>query len=55
MIKNNAIGSSFDSFLEEENILVQTEAVASKRVFVYKNVTNNRKNEIVKDRYAKTH
>ena len=35
MKKSNAIGSSFDSFLEEENILVQTEAVAAKRVFAY--------------------
>ena len=35
MKKNSAIGSSFDSFLEEENILAETEAVAAKRVLAY--------------------
>ena len=35
MKKGNAMGSSFDSFLEEENVLAKTEAVAAKRVFAY--------------------
>ena len=35
MEKNRAIGSSFDSFLQDENILAETEAVATKRVLAY--------------------
>ncbi len=35
MKKSSAIGSSFDSFLEEETILAQTEAIATKIVFAY--------------------
>ena len=33
MIDKKHIGSSFDTFLEEENILQEAEAVAIKRVF----------------------
>ena len=35
MLDNNHIGSNFDSFLEEENILQESEAVALKRVIAY--------------------
>lgn len=35
MIDKKHIGSSFDSFLEEENILQESEAVAIKRVIAY--------------------
>lgn len=35
MIDNKHIGSSFDSFLEEEDILQESEMVALKRVIVY--------------------
>ncbi len=35
MIDNEHIGSSFDSFLEEENILQESEAIAIKRVIAY--------------------
>jgi antitoxin HicB len=35
MKPTKSIGSSFDSFLQEENILAQSEAVAAKRVIAY--------------------
>ena len=35
MMDKKHIGSSFDSFLEEENILQESEAVAIKRVIAY--------------------
>ena len=35
MIDKKHTGSSFDSFLEEENILQESEAVAIKRVIAY--------------------
>ena len=35
MIDKKHIGSNFDSFLEEENILQESEAVAIKRVIAY--------------------
>ena len=35
MIDKKHIGTSFDSFLEEEEILQESEAVALKRVIVY--------------------
>ena len=35
MIDKKHIGSSFDNFLEEENILQESEAVAIKRVIAY--------------------
>ena len=35
MIDKNKLGSNFDSFLEEENILQESEAVALKRVIAY--------------------
>ena len=35
MEKSRAIGSSFDSFLQDENILAKTEAVATKRVLAH--------------------
>lgn len=35
MANNKHIGSSFDSFLEEENLLQESESVAIKRVIAY--------------------
>lgn len=35
MFNKKRIGSSFDSFLEEENLLQEVDAVAIKRVIVY--------------------
>jgi len=35
MIDKNKLGSNFDSFLEEENLLQESEAVAIKRVIAY--------------------
>lgn len=35
MIDKKYIGSNFDSFLEEENILQESEAIAIKRVIAY--------------------
>lgn len=35
MIDKKHIGTSFDSFLEEENLLQESEAVALKRVIAY--------------------
>ena len=35
MVNKKHIGSSFDNFLEEENILQESEAVAIKRVIAY--------------------
>lgn len=35
MIDKNKLGSSFDSFLEEETLLQESEAVALKRVIAY--------------------
>ena len=35
MPKKGRIGSDFDDFLEEEGLLVEAEAVAAKRVFVF--------------------
>ena len=34
-MKNKHIGSSFDDFLKEEELLVETEATAAKRVLSY--------------------
>ena len=34
-MKNKHIGSSFDDFLKEEELLVETEATAAKRVLAY--------------------
>jgi hypothetical protein len=33
--KNKHIGSDFDDFLKEENILEETEAIASKRILAF--------------------
>lgn len=35
MLDKNKLGSTFDSFLEEENILQESEAMAIKRVIAY--------------------
>lgn len=35
MIDKNKLGSNFDSFLEKENILQESEAIALKRVIAY--------------------
>ena len=34
-MKNKYVGSSFDDFLKEEELLVETEATAAKRVLAY--------------------
>ena len=35
-----AFGSSFDDFLEEQNMLSEVEALATKRVLAYQIITN---------------
>ena len=35
-----AFGSSFDGFLEEQNMLSEVEALATKRVLAYQIITN---------------
>ena len=44
--KEQHIGSSFDDFLEEEEILVEAETIAAKRVFVYQLQKELKKQEI---------
>ncbi len=54
MKKNCAIGGSFDSFLQEENILAQTEAVATKRVLAYQMKQAIKEMKLTKNRLGKT-
>ena len=49
MEENKYVGSYFDDFLQEEEILEETEAVAAKRIFVYQ-----LEKELVKQKLTKT-
>jgi len=53
MIDKKHIGSNFDSFLEEEGILEESEAVAMKRVLAYALEEKMIKENISKNRVAK--
>lgn len=53
MINKKHIGSSFDSFLEEQGILEESEAVAIKRVLAYALEEKMIKENISKNRVAK--
>ena len=49
---NKHIGSKFDDFLEEENLLEETTAIAAKRVFVYQLEKEMKKQKIDKSDFA---
>ena len=53
MLDNNHIGSNFDSFLEEENILQESEAVALNRVIAYELQQKMKEENISVNRLAK--
>ncbi len=52
-LNKKAIGSSFDDFLEEENILAQSDAVAIKRIIAYEVQKSMDENYITKTEMAK--
>jgi antitoxin HicB len=52
MKKNQHIGSDFDSFLEEEGLLAETEAVALKRVLAYQIEKNMKTKQVTKSKMA---
>ena len=51
--KQQAIGSTFDDFLEEENILTEVEALATKRVIAYQIQQSMESKKITKTEMAK--
>jgi transcriptional regulator len=53
MNKNITKGSSFDSFLQEENLLAETEALAFKQVFVWSLLESMKKKGKTKTEVAK--
>ena len=52
-IKQQAKGSTFDDFLEEENILTEVEALATKRVIAYQIQQSMESKKITKTEMAK--
>ena len=52
-LNNDAIGSSFDEFLEEENILAESDAVAIKRVIAFEVQKSMEEKNITKTEMAK--
>ncbi|MBT5934854.1 XRE family transcriptional regulator [Sulfurimonas sp.] len=52
-LNKNAIGSSFDDFLEEENILAQSDATAIKRVIAFEVEKSMEEEHITKTEMAK--
>ncbi len=52
-LNKNAIGSSFDNFLEEENILAESESVAIKRVIAFEVEKAMEEKHITKTEMAK--
>ena len=52
-LNKNAIGSSFDDFLEEENILAESESIAIKRVIAFEVEKAMEKEHITKTEMAK--
>jgi len=51
--KNKHIGSGFDDFLQEEGILEEAEAIASKRFFVFQVKQELKKQKLKKTELAK--
>lgn len=51
--KNPSFGSSFDDFLEEENMLSEVEALATKRVIAYQIQQSMEDKKITKTEMAK--
>jgi len=51
--KNPSFGSSFDDFLEEENMLAEVEALATKRVIAYQIQQSMKDKKITKTEMAK--
>ena len=49
---NKHIGSNFDDFLKEENLLGESTAVTAKRVFVYQLEKEMKKQKIDKAEFA---
>ena len=52
MKKKKYIGSNFDDFLKEENLLEETEAVAAKRIFVFQIEKEMKRQKIDKAEFA---
>ncbi len=52
-LKQNAIGSSFDDFLEEEGMLAEAEALAAKRVIAYQVAESMKEQHLTKTEMAK--
>jgi antitoxin HicB len=53
MKKHKHIGSSFDSFLEEEGILDECKEETAKRVFVWQLEKEMKKQQLTKEEFAK--
>jgi len=51
-IIENAVGSSLDAFLEEEDILAEVEAIAAKRVLAYQIEELMKKKQITQEQMA---
>ncbi len=51
-INENAVGSSLDSFLEEEGILTEVKAIAAKRVLAYQIEQLMKKEHITQEQMA---
>lgn len=52
-LKQQAIGSSFDDFLEDEDLLPQVDALAAKRVIAYQIAESMEKKNMTKTEMAK--
>jgi len=52
-MKNKHIGTSFDDFLEEENILAATEATAVKRILAYQIEKEMQERQLTKSALAR--
>ena len=52
-LKQQAIGSSFDDFLEDEDLLPQVDALAAKRVIAYQIAESMEKKNLTKTEMAK--
>lgn len=52
MVKHKHVGSSFDSFLEEDGILEECKGEAAKRVLVWQLEREMRKQHLTKEEFA---
>lgn len=52
-LKQNAIGSRFDDFLEDEGVLAEAEALAAKRVIAYQVAESMKEQHLTKTEMAK--